>query len=473
MNASNRSARILLCLVPFLLLFAFSSRLVHGKSDSLAALESAIQKQTANPKTSAAQQRYRAALVLLSQLHEAIDRNDPRQTAAALGEISALFESEAVRAAARKLGVELRVEQTAKGNKRLARVSSVLANAAAAVQAARRAADLDVPVHDLGDLMNHQDSDSPEARNELERIQNTRAFVFLWQDYLAANEAGDSPRALAALRDASRLTPDLIERSQILALIDEVSKRKQPDANEPACSIVAQIKTLEDIPEALDALAALEPMPGVSAGDYRGLVETLRHELSRISQVYREYRAGLPTALQISRFDSPTPNEETFRFVLPLRVQLLRTIIPRSLEVDENLKPNAEEPIRDYLDRVTASAVEKGELRLLVRARDLRSKLDGVLSSANDSLSQFLLAGLNQEEAEQWVAAVVSYETALKYGADAVLAKHIGMRLEKMKAAHANEFEEGFQRFMTANRSWSATNTTGSVDAIKIPGTPH
>jgi hypothetical protein len=470
----NRRSRIV-CWLP-LFVVTFQMSMAQAQYDSLATLESAVRKETEKAKGSGFEngnQPRNAGLILLTQLREAIGRNDSRQTDAALAEIVALFESAPVRAVASKLRGELHVEQAAREKERLAKIKAVLASASVALKTARRPVDLDGTIRDLRNLPEQQESGSAEIREQLQKAQSARQFVLLWQDYLAADAAGNAERAQQALQSASGIATDLMARSQILSRSDEISKRKGPDPAGQARQIAAKVKSLDDIPGALDALAALEPKPGISAGDYHGLVETLRLELSRISQVYREYQAGLPTSLQIRGFDAPTPNEETFRTILPLKVQLLRTIVPRALEVDEKLKPNPEEPIRGYLDRIAALAFEKGDLRLLVRARDLRNKLDGVLlSSAAASVSQSLLAGLNQEEAGQWAAAVVSYETALKYGADVVPARHIGERLEKMKAAHPREFEQGFQRFMTGLQPVPPNPAANAADKIVIPEAP-
>lgn len=457
-----------------LLAFAFQIGLAHAQTDSLAALESAIRKEIQKSETSDSENRDRPRNpgFILSQLREAVRRHDSRQTDAALAEITALFVSEPVRTMADKLRGELRVEQAAREKERVTRIRALLAGASAAIKAARKPADLDNAIRDLRDFTEHQQPDSAEIRDEMRKVQNARQFVLFWQDYLAADAAGDSKRAQQALQNASGIATDLMPRSQILSRADEVSNRKSPDLDlhEQAREIAAKAKSLDDIPAALDALAALEVKPGISPGDYRDLVETLRRDLLRISQVYREHQAGLPTSLQISGFDTPTQNEETFRVVLPLRVQLLRTILPRALEVDEKLKPNPEEPIRGYLDRVAAFALEKDDLRLLVRVRDLRNKLDRTLvSNVSVSVSQSILAGLNQEEAGQWAAAVVSYETALKYGADIVPAKHIGERLERIKAAHPREFEEGFQRFMAGFQPIPSNPSANDANKIIIP----
>lgn len=444
----------------------------QAKPDPLAALESAVRKETEKVKPGDdfedGEQPRSVATRMLGRLRDAVNRNDPRQADAVLAEITALFKSDAVRSAVGKL----REEQAAKENESLAKISGVLASAATAVKNARKPADLDAAIRDLRNFPGYQEPLSQQIRNELQKVQTARQFVLYWQDYLAAQAVGDWQRALQGLQSASGVSTDLMERSQILSRIDEVSKRKSPDQEGQARQIMAKVKSLDDIPAALAALAALEPRPG--AGDFQCLIPTLRLELSRISQVYREYQAGLPTSIQVRGFDGPAANEETFGLVLPLKVQLLHTIVARALEVDEKLKPGPDEPIRAYVDRIAALAFEKGEIRLFIRARELRNKLDGiVLSSANISITQSLLAGLNQEEAGQWAAAVVSYETALKYGGDVVPAKHIGTRLEGIKAAHPKEFEQGFERFMSGFQPIPQNQNPGGTDKIVIPEAPE
>lgn len=460
-----------------LLVFTFQLGLAQAQSDSMTELESAIRKETEKPKASGSEKQDRPrneGSMWLAQLRDAVRRHDSQLAEAALAEITALFASKpAVRAMAVKLRGELRVERVAREKETITKIRALLDGAAAAVRAARTAADLDNAIRDLRDFAEYPQPDSAAIRDEMRKVQNARQFVLQWQDYLAADAAGDLQRAELALQNASGMATDLVPRSQILSRADEVSKRKTPDLYEQAREITAKTKSLDDIPGAVDALAALERKPGISQRDYRDLVETLRWDLMQISQAYREYQAGLPTSLQIAGFESPRQSEEAFRVILPLRLQLLRAILPRALEVDEKLKPNPDEPIRGYLDRMEAFALEKDDLRLLVRVRDLRNKLDRVLpSNVNVFVSQFLLAGLNQEEAGQWAAAVVTYETALKHGADVVPTKSVGERLERIKAAHPKEFEEGFRRFMAGPQPMPQNLAPNAANEVIIPEAP-
>ena len=59
-----------------------------------------------------------------------------------------------------------------------------------------------------------------------------------------------------------------------------------------------------------------------------------------------------------------------------------------------------------------------------------------------------LLAAQNQEEAGQWMLAVISYQRGLRFGGEYVSPRGIGTRLDAIKAAHPAEYDQGLQWFL-------------------------
>jgi hypothetical protein len=77
-----------------------------------------------------------------------------------------------------------------------------------------------------------------------------------------------------------------------------------------------------------------------------------------------------------------------------------------------------------------------------------------------------LLAGINQEAAEQYSLAVVSYQDALKVSDTTIPAKFIGTRLAAIKQNHPAEYEDGMKMVTSPP---SGRSVPGAAPAGKSP----
>ena len=440
---------------------ALSPARAEDTPDTMQALKTAMRAEiTEQQPKPAAEEDERASFrgragsgeMFLAQLQSVIDSDEPQGIDRVLNEIPEYFKSDAVRTASTKLRDELRRQREAKDEALVKSCRDAIGEAGQAVRSANTPADLDATLRALGEPGQRPDYRAPAAVSAVfERVRGARRFVIGWQDYLSARGHGDSEAARQSLQNISSSDePDLMPRSEILARVEDLKAAKEHSLDDGANGIVERTKTLDDIAGSLFALEALQQKTG---NDYaaRTKANALVTELQLLGGIYNDYRAGLPTTVErlltrISGADSPAPQ------MLGLREQLLRLVCARQLNVENRFKPGAQEPFQDYLKRVMADAQERCDVRLIVHVKELQTRADAWSSHvSNQSYSpsqvnlQSLLAAQNQEEAGQYVPAVISYQAALKTGGDLVPAKAIGTRLDAIKAAHPTEFEKGME----------------------------
>jgi hypothetical protein len=92
------------------------------------------------------------------------------------------------------------------------------------------------------------------------------------------------------------------------------------------------------------------------------------------------------------------------------------------------------------------------------------------ITSASDSaaLTQFL-AGLNQERARQFSLAVVSFQATLKTGSQLIPPETIGEHLEKIRAEHPQDFEQGMKLTLSAPADASDSRTSSPSPPATYP----
>ena len=356
-----------------------------------------------------------------------------------------------------------------------ATIDAAVAAAAKAAQSATKAADLDETINNLFHL---QEAIGQQARDG--RLQRVHQFLLSWQDYLAYAEQGNFLDALKTLQSAKENDESfVIPRSRILAAIGTLAHRstlQTRSATQQAArelptdaikTILAKAATLDAIPAAQDALDRLQPRTN-PVDDSNNPYAATTNELAAIYRAYQCYKAGLPCKLSFK-----PQNEDAFTSTLPLRIQLVRLVIPQILGIEPNSKPDPNESIQKYLNRTMAAACQSGDGHLIGRVQELQDALEGNQTGSATSLAflNTLQAARNQEAAGQFTPAVISYEATLASGGNLAPTEAIGARLDAVKKDHPQDYDKGMQLFL-ANppSSPSPYITMHSADGIIIPG---
>lgn len=416
--------------------------------DQLTALENAIlqeeeQRQTA-PNSAQLGPPTSMGRMAVDQLRQTLDAGYERQQVdRAVGEVSARYSSPAVKTAVAQLQTALRDWRARSEMENQARVDTVIEGARKAILTAEKPSDLDASLDALEDEVSRlRPGRSGDERGPGRPVSADRDFVKVWQDYLSNKAAGYEEACIRNLEVASdNLAADLVPRSFVLERARQLNGNADGASPEVVRSIVAQTKSLDDIPRALDQLGRLPKPKQYIVETFQSIVAD---RLSDIANAYESFRLGLPMTLEIStgRNLGTQWRSEANRLLLPLRTQVTYLAIPRFLGVAE--RPRTDEAIEKYLERIMAMASERVDARLMCRVVELRDKFKG------SAFSIYLPAGLvallaaqNQEEAGQYEAATISYERALGVGGKDVPSKAIGARLNAIRLAHPAEFEKG------------------------------
>ena len=453
----------------------------ESSSDVITQLEAAMRTELAQKPPGAATSRRGESetdrrQMLLSHVRPSLSRGlrDERAADEVIAQILVSFESDAVRLAVEKLRETLRSEREANEKALIEQLQRTIGEVSAAIRNAKTAADLDHVVRNASGDRDAQLSTSDAARKLGEHLRQVHGFALRWQEYLAHSTAGRAKPAEQILRDVSGMTAvDVIPRSEILARIAELqgetAQEKTDVPVERLREVMAKTKTLDEIVAALQALRNLQAQ-GKSPERYDTPVAMLINELSTIQRCLQEYRAGLPSVLHIrGPSGDHTQHRDVVSLAVPLKLELMRLILPRVLEVEE--KPAPDEPPDKYVDRMMQLAFERCDARLLSRLQSVRANLNDTQSTPEFSRGlDALLAARNQEDAGQFVPAVVSYQRALRSGGDLVPAKVIGARLTAIQAAHPTEYEAGMQKFLTEPQVEATRMRPPSAGRITVPG---
>ncbi len=398
--------------------------------------------------------------MMLGQLRAAIARGEPTQIEEILNQLPAYFSSDDVKKEAEKLAETLRSERETEEKAAVAQIDAAVQHAGTAVRAAKKAADLDAVLTELGKFRNQRDRNynSPTVQAALNGLQSVQQFVTHWQDYLANLDDGNIDAATSALQNITNYSEsaNLIPRSEILARLQALKKPITPrgrtgDAESETSpaermeQILAKTKTLKDMDGALKDLRKLQSESRVQ--NYNDPIIATTNALNAIEKTYREFLAGFPTTIEApsGNIDAASPE------IIPLKTQLLLLVLPRYLNLPSDLKANTGEAVQPFLERMDSEAKKRNDASLIARIHDAQRVLvrgPQVTTTSDNAALTTLSAAQNQEAAGQWTLAVVSYENALKTGSDAVPAKNVGDRLAAIQAAHPKEFEQGMELFL-------------------------
>ena len=453
----------------------------EDSAHALQALETALHNEAAAAKTPSVQgreaqdeesslegRRGEATANWTVQLRANLEQGEYEQAQRLLSELAAYSKSEPVLSACKQVREAIQRERETKEQSVLRRYHEAEANAESAVKSARAPVDLDAALRKLSETSDAREDyrASGAVRAEASHVQSLRRYVILWQDYLASRQYGDDRTALEKLRSVSQEgLADVLPRSDILARIEELKRSQETSAVDRAGAVLGKLKTLDQIAEVVPELRTLQAHSGndYSSGATKVNLDSIINELQSYAEIYTTYKAGLPTPVETLTNRSWSGTQQPPAEVQNLKAQLLRLLCERQFNLGDRLKPGENEPIPDYLSRVQADARERGDARMIMRVRDIQRQIGSRAGAYTPPASpeatgalQAIMAAQNQQEAGQYIPAVVSYENALKNGSDVVPAKVIGARLDAIKAAHPAEYDQGMQISLGASNGTKA-----------------
>ena len=440
--------------------------------DALKKLEAAMKNEIASKPEETDEEAYErdrarraSASSLAANIESMIDRGDSANPEYTLKELSNSFTSGEVLKQIENVRMAIKNDREARQKGYVAEVSAALKEAADAVQNAKKPEDLDQTLNNLSKFRydGGVENFGAEARAIQNKAQSTVHFVQQWQNYIAARKNGNTEMARNSLQNLSSGEYfDLMPRSRILAELEKYptagqernrdKEKSEGVTGEQVDAIVAKAKTLDSVSAVVKELRELR-LKSPTNTPYSNIdpLNATLNALTAIENTYRDFKAGLPTRMEIPGGSS---SDAISAQVAPLRAQLFLLVLPRHLNVPADLAPKPGEDAQAYLERVVQDARKRGDGPLLVRVRNAQRNLTGNTSGESDSTAiNLVTAGQNQEAAGQYMLAVASYQNALRIGSDAVPAKMIGERLAGIKSAHPEEYDQGMERFLNPPRS--------------------
>ncbi len=399
----------------------------------------------------------------LRQVQAALGQNNHRQVAQYLDNFGDYEPTEKVQQQVTAIKEAIKEESQRNTDAIAAELKGILGSASEAVARAAEPADLDKVLVSLSRNRNQRDSDEidnndPNIRRLQSDISNARQFVSSWQDYLHASNSGNFSQATQTLRNLASQESTLIPRSQIIARIDF-----ENSGSNDIPKILGGLKTLDDMKDAIRKLAVVQSVnrsSGSESGELRDTVQTL----CRLEKTYREFRAGLPVNPELIQLSSDSTDSVGKLNFVELRASLLLLVLPRYLDLPEELQGKPGETVQDFLKRASDDAVQRADTaasRRIAEARQLFVKSGSFNQTDLEALRDYT-AGQSQMAASQYMLAVLSFQKALKSGSDLIPAGKTGTTLELIRKEHPEEYKDGMMEFLTPR-------TTPEMDFSRMP----
>ena len=300
--------------------------------------------------------------------------------------------------------------------------------------------ELDPIIKELGKLReSNRTKPTPAVERGNAKLDAAKRFATQWQEYLLELRMGNGRAAsnkLTAL--ASSESYPVVPRSEILARIRSaaLSVTAESGGTQEMSAIVSRVQKLQELPAAVEQLQNLQHTnPGFIDAD-------ILNALGWIAATYQQFTEGLPVTItgeKLAFFSQKAPPR--------LVSQLLLLVLPRSL-VTQDRKPQPDETVQGYLERIISDAKRTADWNLLLRAMRIQQLIAPQPGgSANLVALEALLAAQNQQAAGQYSLAVASYQTSLLDQSGSVPVATVGEQLNKLKASHPKDYEEGLRLF--------------------------
>jgi hypothetical protein len=340
-----------------------------------------------------------------------------------LRQLLSAFNSQAVQQTGHDVIDELHKEQEAKTDAAAATIQDLLKRVSTTVANAKKPEDLDDLLVELQKFQNDRNGAyDPGSQALYQQVTNAFEFVKIWQNYLSHTATGQGQLANQDLQNLSQnnYSVGIIPRSEILALLSSSSASQthgqtgmgdqQVALASEEMDIVKNVNSMDDLEPALQKLNDLQSK---NPGDYiRGRPEVLR--LVAVIRTYESIKAGLPVDIQNNTLTGDSS----------IKPEVLRDLLVYALQhyfsSYKGAAPTPTEDVAAYVSRVMADAATRQDWTLLKQTLsaetflEASSALDRMSPQASMSGLSFLLAGMNQEDAGQYMLAVVSYQNALK-----------------------------------------------------------
>ncbi|MEN3370418.1 MAG: hypothetical protein V7609_2561 [Verrucomicrobiota bacterium] len=300
--------------------------------------------------------------------------------------------------------------------------------------------ELDPIIKELGKLReSHRTKPTPTAERENAKLDAAKRFATQWQEYLLELRMGNGRAASTKLTAlASSESYPVVPRSEILARIRSaaLSVTAESGGTQEMSAILARVQKLQELPAAVEQLQNLKHTnPGFVDADALGA-------LGWIAATYQQFMEGLPVTItgeKLAIVSQKAPSR--------LVSQLLLLVLPRSL-VTPDRKPNPDETVQGYLERIISDAKRAADWNLLLRAMRIQQMIaPQPAGSVNLTALEALLAAQNQQAAGQYSLAVASYQASLLDQSGSVPAAAVGEQLNKLRATHPKDYEEGLRLF--------------------------
>jgi hypothetical protein len=360
-----------------------------------------------------------------------------------------------------KLARQLREEERKRETALIEELEHGFTSALQAALAANTAQDLDGPMASVQRLVAKAGASSSineRLRQLIGACPEISGFLLHLQNYLAGFGREDSyNRQLPLLLSFSGGGSDFIPRSQFLARLAELEKRRKPAERPPADVLpppnnaptpenveetVAGIIRAADSLDAMDEAARkLEALP---LADQAAQVVGALRELRTLRRIYADIKEGRGTTVHVGDI-MENLSSETEKALSRLRLKLLLFALPPALGLSDAEAARPGENSVNYINRITSLARTRGDWMLLGRTMDVAQtlKIETTTDGNERTDLQSFLAGLNQERAGQYALAVGSLEAALKTGSQFIPPEVIGQHLEKIRTDHPEEYEQG------------------------------
>ena len=418
-------------------------------AESIAELAASLQQAAANlPARS--QEQIKAAQRSSSELDAAIKRSDVRAAQVAAQQLSEMtWLPEELRRVVERAQRELPRMIVAQRERFIADVEKAIENTRTQCLAATKESDLSPLFNELSALREAQPGgDSvPTVTRAVRKLESAIKTTEAWMDFIVAKTAGNSQKALAALKQTSDATQSypILPLAEVERRIGDLSPSQQQQKTDLAAAF-ARVKTLADVEAVGGEIEAMKVNPQDS------------FEVNGVKSWFRSFRAANAAYLGGDIGDAwsrigqvPMDGGTWFPHTLRLRQMLLTELTPLVLKLPPGTGRRPDETHEQFLDRLFATAAREGRWEDIERMASARVRAPGssAVSARLSDLSYAVrsyLDGGRFEAAGDFPAAISAYERVLRATAELAPVAEATERLKSLRQSHPEAFAEAHPR---------------------------